>query len=355
MSAQPPKTPADLAREAADAVQKELTELRKAASMTTLADAVGDLDHALANLAPEIQQLRTQGYAFKGYLEQKSNVLAEQWSAVKQSVQAEIQFASRDLSLEADRLDGEFRVIHDYIYADPDRARGQLDALKRAVDLAAQKANSAASKIRASFDNIASNASQTKTQIQDAKNCLQLFAEASFKLYPNEDPVDAVKAQWLKDDKNSPKGILFVSDARLVFEQREEIAKEKVLFIATKKEKVQKVLIDVPVGAAHKLSESESGALLWHKELLDVNFVEGTPIRHAQFKLDEDSALWAALINRVVSGDMDKERIAPKAVAPTPAKSAPTKCPTCAAKLDAPIVKGMQSVKCPYCGTVIPL
>ncbi|MBI5028920.1 MAG: hypothetical protein HZB51_00155 [Chloroflexi bacterium] len=355
MSAQAPKTPEELAREAADKVQSALSDLRKTASMSGLADSIGDLDALLAHLPDEIQQMRAQGYAFKGYLEKKTQVLMDQWREVKPSAQLQMQAVSRELSYEVDRLDSDFRNLQAWMFTDPNRACGELEVLKRAVDLAANKANNEASKIRSSFDNISSNASQTKTQVADAVNCLKLIAEASFKLYPNEDPVDAVKAQWLQDGKNGPKGFLFVTDARLLFEQREDVAKEKVLFITTKKERVQKLLIDVPVGAAQKLAESESGALMWHKELLDVSFVEGTPIRKAQFKLEEDSAAWVALINRVVSGDIDKERVTPKAAAAAPAKTAPTKCPTCAANLDTPIVKGMQSVKCPYCGTVITL
>ncbi len=355
MADQPEKTPADLAREAADEVQRELADLRQSASMSSLASAVGDLDALLAKLVSDIAELRQQGYVFKAYLEKKTQVLADQWREAKPSVQSGIQWASRDLCAEADRLDVEFRGIQNWMAVDPVRTREQFQALKRSVELAATKVSNEESKIRALFSNINENANQTKTQVEEASNCLRLVAEASFKLYPNEDTVDAAKAQWLQDGKNGPKGILFVTDARLLFEQREDIAKEKLLFITTKKERVQRLLIDVPIGAAQKLAESESGALLWHKELVDISFAEGQKLRQAQFKLEKDSATWAALVNRVVSGDIDKERTTPKTTTAAVSKPAPTKCPTCSANLDTPIVKGMQSVKCPYCGTVIPL
>ncbi|MBI4788439.1 MAG: hypothetical protein HY782_15515 [Chloroflexi bacterium] len=349
------KTPADLAREANEAAQKDLTDLRELASMSSLADSIADLDTLLAHLGGDIAELRTQGYVFKSYLEKKTAVLTDQWREAKPAAQSNMQAVSYDLCREVDALDAEFRNIQGWLTTNPAWACEQLETFKRAVDLAASKARNEQSKIRALFENTAQNAGQTKSQAQDARNCLQTVAEASFKLYPNEDPVAAVKAQWLQDGKNGPKGILYVTDARLLFEQREDVAKEKVLFITTKKERVQKLLIDVPIGAAEKTTESESGALLWHKELLDISFAEGQRVRRAQFKLEEDSATWAALLNRVVSGDIDKERVTPKAMPATPAKPAPTKCSTCSANLDTPILKGMQSIKCPYCGTVMPL
>lgn len=349
------KSPLEVARESANAVQSALTDLRKEASLSSLADSIGDLDALLPNLASEIQTLRTQGYAFKSYLEKKVEVLADQWRECEPAVQSGMQDASRDLCAEVDRLDAELRAIHNWMDSEPERAHTQLEAMKSAIDLASNKARSEDSKLRELFDNLTQNASQTQSQVKDASDCLKSVAEASFKLYPDEDPIEAVKAQWLQDGKNGPKGILFVTDARLLFEQREDVAKEKVLFITTKKERVQKLLIDVPVGAANKLTESESGALLWHKELLDVSFAEGQRLRRAQFKLEKDSAAWAALINRAVSGDIDKERVAPKAAAPQPTRPAPTKCPTCSANLDTPVVKGMQTIKCPYCGTTIPV
>ena len=56
--------------------------------------------------------------------------------------------------------------------------------------------------------------------------------------------VRAVKALWTRDeqeDKTDPKGILFLTDQRLLFEQREEIATKKVLFVTTERKKVQEL------------------------------------------------------------------------------------------------------------------
>jgi hypothetical protein len=74
-------------------------------------------------------------------------------------------------------------------------------------------------------------------------------------------------------------------------------------------------------------------------------------------QLSADSETWQTLINRVLSGDIEQERVAgaAQAAAEEAAIQVPTKCPSCGAGLDIQVVKGMNAVKCVYCGTSIPL
>jgi hypothetical protein len=66
-----------------------------------------------------------------------------------------------------------------------------------------------------------------------------------------------------------------------------------------------------------------------------------------------DSKWYTQQLNRVISGEIDKERAIPVDQSATEAaKQAPTACPTCGAALPA-LVRGMTELACQYCGTKV--
>jgi hypothetical protein len=182
---------------------------------------------------------------------------------------------------------------------------------------------------------------------------------ATFKLYPGEGVVSAVKAQWMTSEKEGPKGIFYLTDERVLFEQEEEIATKKVLFIATEKQKVQKLQWEVALSQVEAATASEKGGAILgigKKEILDLRFGSSARVRSAILRLEADSDAWQALIGRVKSGDIAGERTAPKdKTVVEAARAAPTQCTVCGATITQAVVKGMAEIKCEYCGTVIRL
>ncbi|RIK15779.1 MAG: hypothetical protein DCC52_18340 [Chloroflexi bacterium] len=61
--------------------------------------------------------------------------------------------------------------------------------------------------------------------------------------------------------------------------------------------------------------------------------------KHARYGIERRGK--AAFEKRALS-DAEKQRL----------KNAPTKCPSCASPLAAPILRGQTEIKCPACGTV---
>ncbi len=160
--------------------------------------------------------------------------------------------------------------------------------------------------------------------------------------------------------------MLFLTDARLVFEQRQEIAKKKVLFITTEKELIQQKLWESPIGAVDELETEDKKAFLSRQELLTLRFSERTRDLPSDVTLQlkgADNDAWRTMIRRAKSGQMDVERFgAPppdeslaaeiEQETAAPAKELPTVCPNSNAPLPA-VFKGMKQVSCDYCGTTV--
>jgi hypothetical protein len=209
------------------------------------------------------------------------------------------------------------------------------------------------------FDSARSNVREIKAQIDECLGVLELMDQASFGFQPGEAGIAAVKAKWLRDGrKEGPKGILFLTDRRLLFEQREKVAKKKVLFITTASEEVQELLWEAPIGTLDEATASERRrALVLKQERLTLSFRRPAKVREVLLELTADSDAWRALINRALSGDIEQERVAGSADVESkePQVEVPSKCPSCGAALDVSVVKGMMAIKCVYCGTSIPL
>jgi hypothetical protein len=163
----------------------------------------------------------------------------------------------------------------------------------------------------------------------------------------------AVKAKWDRDGKDDPKGILYLTDQRMAFERKEDVATKKVLFITTEKEKVQEAMLVVPLTDMTEVTASKKG-LMGHEDHLDFEFTSAAPVRKAHFHIDgQDCNQWQAAIGRVKSGEIEKSRVAPISEEEKQRlRNAPTKCSSCGGMIKAPILRGQTEIHCTYCGAV---
>ncbi|RLC92322.1 MAG: hypothetical protein DRI79_00900 [Chloroflexi bacterium] len=332
-----------------DELQYQLGELQETLLLTDVHNDMGDIETALSLLPAEIEELRTRGYVFRSFLERKVDVLTKQWEETHDRVSREVSRRVRELEREADEAESALRQAMSGRASQVARAETAISTLERKVE-AAQSA------IRAMYETLRQNVNQTRSQVEEIRWLLDQIDEASFQLYPAEDPVAACRAQYMETKKEGPKGVLYLTDERLIFEQKEEKATKKVLFITTEKEKIQQLIFAVPIGQVEEVKASDKG-FLGRKEMLELRFAPEADLSGATLRLHGvENEEWAGLIGRVKSGEIAKERTRPKDEAVVEAaRAAPTKCPTCGATLDVEIVRGMREITCEYCGTVIRL
>ncbi len=353
---QPQVEPIELLRRKAGNVSTALDSLRSKASIGDVLSSLDDIDSQLGALPGQIAQVRRRGYVFSSHWESDVAALQAEWPAARARVQANADEQRRLLSPQVDDLQTRFSEARLLIDADMGQAGAALNAIAAAVENLSKKADTAIQSIRNMYDTLRTRLDTVQSSIRRIENVLKRVDEATFKLYPEENVVDVIDAQWLTDQKSGPKGMLFCTDHRLIFEQNEEVATKKVLFIVTEKQKVQQVAMEAPIGSVQQVKESDTGALLFHKDHLELTFGAESKVRAAHFILKGDSALWQRLINRVNAGEMEKDRVGKEAApAADKPKTMPSQCPTCGARFTQEIVRGMNSVKCKFCGTVIQL
>jgi hypothetical protein len=331
-------------------LQSEFGGLQSSLLLTDVQNDLGSVETTLSLLPAEIEQLRTRGYVFRSFLENKVNVLKQQWATTRGRVNSEITRRVQELEQEADVAGNALRVA----------SSGQASQVARAesaVNMLQSKVSAAQSATRALYETLKQNVDQTKQQVEQIRWLLDQTDEAGFQLHLAEDAVAACRAQYLEQgQKDGPEGVLYLTDERLIFERKEEVATKKVLFITTEKQKVQELLFEVPVGQIDESKSSQKG-FLGHKEMLELAFAPEARLSGALLRLlNADNEEWAGLIGRVKSGEIAKERTKPKdEAAVEAARAVPTKCPTCGGTISAEVVRGMREITCEYCGSVIRL
>lgn len=339
-------------------LENRAASLQRAGLLADLRDALEDLDAAVSRLPGNLSQARARGYVFEGFLEGQIEAVQERWSSARQNAQREISRRVRDLEDDLYRAEEAVRGLRRYRGGPLSIAQSALNRADSQLSSAERRVQAANDAVKGMFDAVESDVKQITAEVDACVELLDLMDGASFGFQPREAGVAAIKARWLRDRrKEGPTGILFLTDRRLIFEQREKVAKKKVLFVKVSSELVQEMLWEAPIGTLVEFKASEKRrALVLKRELLTLVCKQPATIKEALLELSADSDAWRALINRVVTGDIDKERVGTEeAAVEEPVIEVPSKCPGCGAGLDIQVVKGMMAIECPYCGTSIPL
>jgi hypothetical protein len=340
-----------------DALRGRIAALQESVRLSRARDAVEDLQIRAGGLAQRVSGLRSRGYVFEKGLEEQAAALAAQWTQLAPAVQ-------QQLGIQASALLGALRPVEAQlaqlgsVAGNPSAARPLLASAGSAVTLLESKVSAAERTLEGMYDQFGSQLDQQTRHIDEVDRMLTDLAEASFQLLPTEGGLAAVKAVWCKagkEQKGDPEGVLFLTDQRILFEQKEEVATKKVLFIATEKQKVQSLQWEAPVAMLDKVTTSKQG-LLKNEDHVELRFASGAPLEVAHLHIWQDCEAWQALLNRAKARDFDEGRaVAIDQAALDKVKAAPSQCPGCGGNISQVILRGQDSIKCEFCGYVIRL
>lgn len=344
-------TPEDEA--AAKRIQDQFAALEEKAQLTTIYNAIGNMDKLSTELPFAIEKLRDRGYVHSGMLEDRLEAIDDKWDDVRPRVESQ-------LAAQVKRLDEELDDVEPKVNRMKASDKNSVRTAETAVTSLQTRVDSAVSSVAGLYDGIEDELNKIQYEIQQVDTMLTLLDESpEIRLQEAEGPLLAVKTKWHRDgEKDGPEGVLFLTDQRLIFEQREEI-KKKVGLFKSEKEKLQEVLITVQVHEIDNIEHKEEGGFLGmgKDDIIEMTFDATAQLSRARFHLQgQDSSAWAAMIKRVQTGEIDQDRcdeyVDELAAAAAITASFPTQCPNCFAAVPKPD-RGVTSLTCEFCGAVI--
>lgn len=339
------------------ALQTRVNWLQDKANLSNTRDTLEDTHTQVRSLGEKIKELRTRGYVFGKDLETQAADYEKQWESLHPSVGTQIDHLAASLQTGLRPIESQMGQLTG-LARNPAAARPLLEKTKAAVDALEKKANSAERTVSGMYDALRKQVQSLGAHLSKVDRMLKELAQASFQLLASEAGIMAVKAIWAKngkEQKGDPEGVLYLTDQRLLFEQKEEITTRKVLFVATEKEKVQKLLLETPVALVEAVVTSKQG-MLKNEDFIEIKFAVGAPVREAHFHIWQPCEEWQALIQRAKAREFDKDRaVAIDQEALERVRSAPSQCPSCGGNIDKVILRGQDEIKCEYCGFVIRL
>lgn len=352
-SSNPPNA-ADQIRADVDALQRELHDLHSAALLSDLKNEFAELDQGITSMPLRIQQIRARQYVFGRLLETQADDLAARWRSQRGTVQAQLLSQSNLLQSLVQPLDTRIAMLSGAL---PSQA--QINALRVELSSIKNKCSAAENAISNLFSAVKSEFQAFKVKIGLVEGTLSFAEEAIFGFLPGESIVAAVQAIWTQDekeDRDDPKGVLFLTDQRLLFEQNEEVATKKVLFVTTERKKIQNLLFEVPATLVEDVKSSKQG-LFKNEDNLHFQFASGAFARQARLHIfNQDCVEWQKTIQRVKTREIDADRFAPVDEALLEkVRNAPTQCPSCGGAITKPVLRGMEAITCEFCGKSIRL
>lgn len=345
--------PADEARKNLDNLRFKISTLQDSASLKSTIDEFTDLSSKAENFSNRIEFLRQRKYAYNGLLEKTAEDIANQWKLIAGSIDSQIKFQSATLQSSLRSI--EIRL----------NSQGaippftQVQMMTAEVDTFDDRCSSVQQTIETMYGNIKNEIETFSQQLSDLEYSLDKAEGASFGFLPGETVVKAVKAVWCrngKEEKSDPKGVLFITDQRMIFEQNEEVVTKKVFFVTTETQKIQKLLFEVPAVSVASVEGSKQG-LFKNQDMLHLDFASGFFAREATLHLfDQPAEDWQKLVIQVKNHEIDSIRVfAIDTNAVEKAKAAPAQCPYCGGAITKPVLRGMDSINCDFCGKDIRL
>jgi hypothetical protein len=322
-------------------IQQQFKDLPARVRLTSISESLSDLETRIKGLPEEIAAVRQRGYPYREYLEKKVEVFGTQWDKIRAEIRGWLERESSGLAAELEEIEpllhrlrpGQLTTAQQSQAAQIESRLGTLDA----------KVKAAEDHLKTLFDGLQREVGQTHTQVEAIKGFLELKDEASFSFLAGETVFRADAAEWVNGGDN-PDGVIFLTNQRVVFEQKEKTGKTLGIFGG---KQVHQVLWEVPLNQVSG-AQAENKGLLGGKDMVHL---QGSDSRTMEVKGGVDCKVWAAELGRMIRGEIGAATVQDPDLAER-LRNAPTDCPTCGAVLPR-IVAGQTSLTCKYCGTVV--
>ena len=335
-------------------IHTKFERLEADAQLSDVYDAIGRIDAQLTELPFALEALRDRGYVHAGQLEDLLEALDDKWDEVRPRVESALRSQVGRLDTEMDQAERQVNNLRP-------TNQGAVRLVETAVNGLENRIRAAQTAVSGLYDGIESELYTVSFEMDKVTKMLDLLdGSPEIRMQEAEGPLLAVESEWQQDGEEGPKGYLFLTDQRLMFEQREEVVTKKRFGIfKAESEMLQKLHVAVSVHDIESIEHKEEGGFLGmgKADIIELVFAATAPLSRARFHLKgQESSDWAAMIKRIQTGDIDEDRadeyVDEMEAAAETAAAFPEKCPTCFADVP-PQQRGVTSITCEFCGSEI--
>lgn len=315
-------------------LQNEASALQDQVMLKDVRKDLAQLENNVHSLERQLAEVRARGYALERNLESDVAILTAQWERVKHN--AEI-LCEQQAAL----LGGQMGTINDLL-AQIARLSGNLSAarpiymqIRSTMASTEAQVDAAENTVLVCYDAYADEVEALAAHLEWIDWMLAALATASFRLLATECGVAAAESLWSAPGLEPENGILFLTDQRLLWEDRVGTYELKTNIPLQQVSEVKKEIVD----------QGE------HEDLI-FNFGPGAPLANTRFRLALPVADgWIQMVGRALSGDYAQDRAIP--IDDTELdriRNAPQQCSNCGAAFTLPILRGQLEITCEYCG-----
>jgi predicted nucleic acid-binding Zn-ribbon protein len=318
-------------------IQNEVNELQDEMMLKDVQDDLGELENEVNILSRDLADLRARGYAVEKSLEADLEVLKAQWDQVKSRTETTIENQAKVLGEQMAVIQDDLAKLMG-MSSNLKAARPHFIRLKSAIASAEAQAEAAEDTVLDLYDEYADEVESLSIHFEWIDWMLEAISTASFKLMATESGVAATEAVWERPGLEPENGILFLTDQRVLWEDRVDDYELK---------------ISVPLQQVTDATEvSDEDAQF---DLIAISFDSAdAPVPTAQFQLALPVADdWLQMVGRARAGDYTGDRAIEIDEAEFErVRNAPRQCSNCGAAFTAPVLRGQNEISCEYCSVV---
>jgi predicted nucleic acid-binding Zn-ribbon protein len=318
-------------------IQNEVNELQDEMMLKDVQDDLSELENEVHSLARDLADLRARGYAVEKSLEADLEVLTAQWDQVKTRAVTTVENQTKILSEQMAVIQDDLAKLMG-MSSNLNAARPHFIRLKSAIASAEAQAEAAEDTVLDLYDEYADEVESLATHFEWADWMLEALSTASFRLLATESGVAATEAVWERPGLEPENGILFLTDQRVLWEDRVD---DYELKIAVPLQQVTE---------ANEVSDEEV-----EFDVISISFDSpDAPVPAAKFQLALPVADdWLEMIGRARAGDYAEDRAIEIDEADLErVRNAPEQCSNCGAAFTSPVLRGQSEISCEYCGVV---
>ena len=320
-------------------IQNDVNQLQDLVTLKSVREEMAMIENETRTLERKLADLRNRGYYIEKSLDVDVAVLAIQWDRVKTNAETVL---NQQVALLGEPMASIQKMMAEFAgYASNlPAARPIFMQLKSSIASTEAQADAADDAVIIQYDEYANEVDALTAHMEWIDWMLDAISTASFRLLATESGVAATEAMWERPGFEPENGILFLTDQRLLWEDRVETFELKFDLPMTEIQEVLKETDETTGQEYLKLTLSAKGPY---------------PVTRFQLALPVGDA-WLKMIGRARSGEYALDR----AVEIDPAeleriRNAPRQCTNCGAGLTNTILRGQTEITCEYCGIVIPI